>query len=49
MSCIIKYRLNLFFAKEHIFITIACDVFEKQMLFSLCFVLALSMVNDVCY
>jgi hypothetical protein len=30
-------------------ITIACDVFEKQMLFSLSSSLALCMVNVVCY
>jgi hypothetical protein len=42
--------LDQTFSKRAIFvINIACDVFEKQMLFSLCFLLALSMVNGVCY
>jgi hypothetical protein len=33
------------FKRAPFVITIACDVFEKQILFPLCFLLALSMVN----
>jgi hypothetical protein len=38
-----------FYKRAPFVITTACDVFEKQMLFSLRFLLALSMVNVVCY
>jgi hypothetical protein len=34
---------------KDVIITITCDVFEKRMLFSLSFLLALRMVNVVCY
>jgi hypothetical protein len=49
MSCFIKSELNLFSKELLLVITIACVVFENQMLFSLCFLLYLSMVNIVCY
>jgi hypothetical protein len=49
MSCFIKYRSHIF-EKEYLFIiTLACNVFEKQTLFPLGFLLALRMVNVVCY
>jgi hypothetical protein len=38
-----------FYKRAPFVITTDCDVFEKQMLFSLRFLLALSMVNVVCY
>jgi predicted membrane chloride channel (bestrophin family) len=37
--------MNQTFSKERL----AYDVFEKKMLFLLCFLLDLSMVNVVCY
>jgi hypothetical protein len=42
--------MNKNFSKRALFVTtIACDVFEKQLFFLLCFLLTLYMVNDVCY
>jgi hypothetical protein len=49
MSCFIKYKSHIFEKKYLLSITITCDVFEKRMLFSLSFLLALRMVNVVCY
>jgi hypothetical protein len=49
MSCFIKYRSHIFWKEYLLIITITCDVFEKRMLFSLSFLLALCMVNVVWY
>jgi hypothetical protein len=44
-----SFLLTLSMAGDNVYYNPRFDVFEKRMLFSLCFILTLSMVNVVCY